>query len=138
MNYEASITKKIGVSKKRLLKIIALVLPKNKTVPREVSLIFVSAIKMRSLNKTYRGQDMATNILTFKEGDIMLCPQVIKAEVKKYSFTQKYWMTRLIVHGILHLVGYNHDTRKNLLQMERLEQRVLDQLEILLNSKIKM
>lgn len=130
MNYESSITKKIGVSKKRLLNIITLAVPKNKIVPREVSLIFVSAKKMRRLNKTYRGRDKATNILTFEEGDIVLCPQVIKAEIKKYSFTQKYWMTRLIVHGILHLAGYDHKNSNDRKVMEEWEDKILQELHI--------
>lgn len=130
MYYESEVERKIGVSKKKLLNIVTLTVPKNKTVPKEVSLIFVSARKMRGLNKTYRGQDKATNILTFEEGDIMLCPEIIKTEAKKYSFTQKYWMTRLIVHGILHLVGYDHHGKRDREKMERLEKRILSRLKI--------
>lgn len=113
-----------GIDKNRILKITNSVLPQNKAV-KEFGLVFVSADKMAELNKKYRGRSGATNVLTFEEGDIALCLPVIRREAKSYGFTQKKWMTRLVVHGILHLAGYEHG-----LGMERLEERILNKLGI--------
>jgi len=55
----------------------------------------------------------------------VICPEVVKEEAKNYGFTQKNWMTRLIVHGILHLTGYEHGVG-----MERLEDKILNKLGI--------
>ncbi|MBI4120153.1 MAG: rRNA maturation RNase YbeY [Parcubacteria group bacterium] len=114
-------------------------LPKSKAV-REFGLVFVSSQKMRQLNKRYRGRNHPTNVLSFETGpsnelgagDVVLCPSVIKAEAKKYGFTQKNWMTRLVVHGILHLAGYGHDTRKDTEVMENTETRILNKLGVIL------
>ena len=102
-------------------------LPKSKAV-REFGLVFVSPQKMRQLNKKYRDQDKSTNVLSFEEGDVVLCPKVIETEAKKYGFTQKNWMTRLVVHGILDLTGYDHGARKSALEVEKLEERILGRL----------
>mgnify|MGYP001604824476 FL=1 len=67
-------------------------------------------------------------MLSFEEGDVVLCPKVIETEAKKYGFTQKNWMTRLVVHGILHLTGYDHGARKSALEVEKLEERILGRL----------
>ena len=98
-------------------------LPMDKAFASGVSLVFVSALKMAELNRKYRGRVGATNILTFEEGDIALCPAVIAREAKSYGFTQKNWMTRLMVHGILHIIGYEHSAG-----MERLEEKIFGEL----------
>ncbi len=116
-----------GVSKDRVIRVVNSALPKSKAV-REFGLVFVSPQKMRQLNKKYRDQDKSTNVLSFEEGDVVLCPKVIETEAKKYGFTQKNWMTRLVVHGILHLAGYDHGTRRGALEMEKLEERILGRL----------
>ena len=95
---------------------------------------------MAELNKKYRGYSGPTNILSFEEGpsnelgagDVVICPTVVRQEAKKYSFTQKNWMTRLVVHGILHLAGYGHDTRKDTEVMENTETRILNKLGVIL------
>lgn len=112
-------------------------MPKSKTI-REFGLIFVSPRKMAELNLKYRRQNKPTNVLSFgtgfsKElgaGDVVVCPEVAAAEAKKYGFTQKNWMTRLVVHAILHLAGYDHKTRRDELEMERLEKVVLRKLGV--------
>ena len=119
-----TINKIFGVSLKKILRKVNLVIPKNKAVP-EISLVFVSAKKIKELNKTYRGKDKPTNVLSFAGGDIVICPEVVKVEAKKSGFTQKYWMTHLVVHGILHLAGYDHERPRDILEMEKVEREAL-------------
>ncbi len=109
-----------GIDKNKILKAVNSCLPKNKTVV-DYGLIFVSKKKMLELNKKYRGKDKPTNVLSFETGDVVICPAVVSDEAKRYGFTQKKWMTRLIVHGILHLVGYDHETPKEEEEMKKLE-----------------
>jgi len=113
------------------------VLPKNKAVS-DYGLVFVSEKKMLELNKKYRGKNKVTNVLSFSEGpsndletgDIVICPEVVKKEAKAYGFTQKYWMTRLVVHGILHLIGYGHVRVRDRKEMEGLEKNILGRLGV--------
>lgn len=117
-----------GVNKGKIITAVKKFLPKNKVLPQEVSLIFVLPDKMAELNKKYRRLNKPTNVLSFDEGDVVICPAVAKEEAKNYGFTQKNWMTRLIVHGILHLTGYEHDTPQERLKMERLEDKILEEI----------
>ena len=126
-----------GIDKNKILGATNAVLLKNKAVS-DYGLIFVSKQKMAELNKKYRHKKGATNVLSFgagpsKElgaGEVVICPKVAAEEAKSYGFTQKNWMTRLIVHGILHLAGYGHETVMARGDMERLEKRILYKLGI--------
>lgn len=126
-----------GIDKNKIFGVVRSVLskeigngPVRKMFSNGVNLIFVSKKKMAELNKKYRGKSKPTNVLSFETGDVVICPAVVLEEAKKYGFTQKKWMTSLIVHGILHLVGYDHEAHKDRLEMERLEKVVLGKLGI--------
>lgn len=118
-----------GVSKIKISRAVNSLLPKNKTIT-DFGLIFVSSKRMSELNKKYRGKKGATNVLSFDSGDVVVCPSIVKKEAEKYGFTQKKWMTQLIVHGILHLAGYDHDTKKNKEKMDSFENRILKKLNL--------
>ena len=123
------ITKVFGLSLNKIIKAAQASISLNKTIP-EIGLVFVSEKRMLELNKKYRGKNKVTNVLSFNEGDIIICPAVIKREAKKYGFTQKYWMTRLVVHGILHLIGYGHVRVRDRKEMEGLEKNILGRLAV--------
>ena len=126
-----------GINKNKILKAVNLILPKNKTVS-DYGLIFVSKKKMAELNKKYRNKNKPTNVLSFETGtsselgagDVVICADVVKKEAKAYGFTQKKWMTCLIVHGILHLAGYDHVVSKEAVIMERLEEKVFGRIGV--------
>lgn len=79
-----------------------------------VSMSFVPRNKMRSLNRKYRKKNGPTDVLSFnmKEGrllgDVVICPQVAKANARKFGSTLKAEIARLAVHGMLHLLGFDH------------------------------
>jgi rRNA maturation RNase YbeY len=79
-----------------------------------VSISFVRKAEMRKLNRTYRKKDKPTDVLSFsmKEGrllgDVIICPEVAKLSAKKYGSSFRAELARLTVHGILHLLGYDH------------------------------
>ncbi len=105
-----------------------------------LSLIFVDSQKIRRLNNYWRGKNKATTVLSFplneilveelveKEkilGDIFLCPEEIKKQVKKFDISLDCFYQKLVVHSILHLYGYTHDKKKDKMKMERLENKIL-------------
>jgi probable rRNA maturation factor len=92
----------------------------------------VGAREGRSLNKRYRGRDYATNVLTFVyddrntlHGDIALCAPVIAKEARDQGKTAESHYAHLMVHGVLHLQGFDHEAPKQAAGMEAREIRIL-------------
>jgi probable rRNA maturation factor len=79
----------------------------------------------RALNKTFRGKDRATNVLTFDTGDIVLCHPVIRREARAQGKTVAAHYAHLVVHGCLHLRGYDHEKKRDAARMEAREIRIL-------------
>ncbi len=81
----------------------------------DLSLAYVGEKKSRELNKTYRGKDKSTNVLSFtlskKEGEIIICPAVAKREAKDFDRTFPQFLGFLVIHGMLHLKGMEHSSR---------------------------
>ena len=101
----------------------------------QVTVRFVGGAEARALNRNFRGQDHATNVLSFPlreatpvEGDIALCAPVIAREAiaQRKSLTAHY--AHLIVHGMLHLQGHDHETPRTAKAMERRESRIVTRL----------
>ena len=107
--------------------------------PAVVSVQIVSAGEMRELNRSWRGHDKATNVLSFPMtspdvidekmlGDLALCAAVINAEVKQQHKAEDAHWAHMLVHGMLLLQGYDHIEDSQADQMEALEIRILSQL----------
>ena len=86
----------------------------------------------RALNRHFRGADRPTNVLTFVmrqqprlEGDIALCAPVIAREARARRRSAAAHYAHLLVHGVLHLQGYDHETEREARQMEQRESRVV-------------
>jgi probable rRNA maturation factor len=91
-------------------------------------IVFVSAEKSRKLNAQYRKKSAPANVLTFSQNrEIVIAPSVVRKEAKMFGFSYKYWMTSLIVHGIVHLEGYDHVRREERRAMENIEKKILDE-----------
>jgi probable rRNA maturation factor len=93
-----------------------------------VMLRFVGAREGRTLNALYRGKDCATNVLTFVyddggglTGDLVLCVPVLRREAKSQGKSVIAHCTHLLVHGFLHLQGYDHERDADAARMERRE-----------------
>ena len=80
-----------------------------------LSLAFIGKENMRKLNNKYRNKNEATNILSFPlsktEGEILICPEVVKKEIKKFGKTYPQLLQFLVIHGMLHLKGMEHSSR---------------------------
>ncbi|MGB5584938.1 MAG: rRNA maturation RNase YbeY [Gammaproteobacteria bacterium] len=104
-----------------------------------VSVQIVSADEMRQLNATWRGSDKSTNVLSFPMrtpevvelkilGDLALCAAVINAEARQQHKMEKAHWAHMLVHGMLHLQGYDHVDDTQAEAMEALEIHILNQL----------
>jgi len=103
----------------------------------ELSLAFISDAEIQTLNRDYRGKDKPTNVLSFPDngpapllGDVVLAFETIVREAKEKSISTGDHVTHLIIHGFLHLQGYDHETDDEAVQMEALEIKALKALNI--------
>ena len=94
----------------------------------EIAVQLVSPAVSRRLNRQFRGEDKATNVLSFRPkplGDLVICPPVLLREAVQQGKSQRAHWAHLVVHGTLHLVGFDHEIEADALRMERREVRVL-------------
>ena len=101
----------------------------------QVTLRLVGAREGRALNRDFRGKDQATNVLTFAyadveplSGDIVLCAPVIAREAREQRIPIEAHYAHLVVHGMLHLQGYDHDNSRDAAAMETLEAEIVVKL----------
>ena len=94
----------------------------------QVTLRFVDGREGRALNRRYRGRDRATNVLTFVyddgvslSGDIVLCAPVVSKEARAQHKTLRAHYAHLVIHGMLHLQGYDHERDDDAARMEARE-----------------
>lgn len=101
---------------------------KDKSVKGEIelSVAFVSAREICKINKKYRKIDRATDVLSFAGddlgdnqsdhprmmGELIVCSQIVKSDAQKSGVSEKFQMGWVIIHGILHLLGYDHEMRE--------------------------
>jgi probable rRNA maturation factor len=106
---------------------------------REASIVLGSDDLLRRLNASYRGKDAATNVLSFpfrpratadREGerylgDVVLAAETVAREAAERQLAPIEHVQHLVVHGLLHLLGYDHVTEPDAAEMERLEAEIL-------------
>ncbi len=103
-----------------------------------VALLLGDDAGIRDLNKRFRGQDKATNVLSFPSdegsggflGDIVIAYGVSVREAGENHAPLEGYVAHLLVHGLLHLVGYDHETDAEAEIMESLEAEILDALGV--------
>jgi probable rRNA maturation factor len=112
--------------------------------PCEATLVLTDDEEMRELNRTWRAKDASTNVLSFPAGepvgeahgepsplgDIVLAGETVIEEAKLKDIPAADHATHLVVHGILHLLGFDHERDTDAERMEALETKVLAGLGI--------
>ena len=97
-----------------------------------LTLRIVGTAEGKRLNKRFRKKDRPTNVLSFSygksAGDVVLCHPVVAREARAQGKSVAAHYAHLVVHGVLHLRGYDHDARARAAQMERREIRILRRL----------
>jgi len=116
--------------------------------PAQIALVFVGTRAGRALNRDFRGRDYATNVLTFAyEGsiaapgkraagraaitaDIVLCLPVVRREARAQGKSLRAHLAHLVIHGVLHAQGYDHERERAARRMQARETELLAQLRI--------
>ena len=100
-----------------------------------VTVRIVGNKEARALNRNFRGRNYPTNVLTFVmreepslEGDLALCAPVIAREARAQRKSAAAHYAHLVVHGMLHLQGYDHENESEARAMERRETRIVTRL----------
>jgi probable rRNA maturation factor len=102
--------------------------------PAAVTLRYVGEAEGRRLNRDYRGKDYATNVLAFAysrnplAGDVVICAPVVAREAKRQGKALAAHHAHLLVHGLLHLQGLDHERARDAARMEKRERAVLAKL----------
>ena len=101
-------------------------------VPAEITVRIVDGDEGLALNRDFRGQDHATNVLTFPYGDaptlaadLVLCAPLVEAEAKAQALDLVAHYAHLIVHGTLHAQGFDHERTADARRMEARESETL-------------
>jgi probable rRNA maturation factor len=116
-------------------------LPAKKSRRDEISIALLDSRSARAMNAEFRGKDYATNVLSFAFepmpgrpsrtlGDVVLCPAVIAREAREQGKPLRHHYAHLTVHGVLHLLGYDHQDENRAARMEAIERRILAGLSI--------
>ena len=105
----------------------------------DVSIRVVNATEMQQLNNEFREQDKPTNVLSFPTGDIeglpsdanvplgdvVVCAEIVRSEAKEQGKTAAAHWAHMVVHGTLHLLGFDHESERDAATMEGLEVKIL-------------
>jgi probable rRNA maturation factor len=108
---------------------------------RQVNIVLFDESGARELNRQYRGKNYPTNVLSWPYvpapreksgllGDLAICAAVVAREAADQGKTLRDHYAHLTVHGVLHLLGYDHQTPRQADRMERLERRILAELGV--------
>ncbi|WP_226816547.1 rRNA maturation RNase YbeY [Advenella sp. FME57] len=106
-------------------------------IQAELALRLVDTDEARELNSQFRGRDYATNVLTFEygidpdgtaRGDIVLCVPVLRQEANEQGKTLRQHAAHLVIHGVLHALGYDHEDEDDAVHMETVETALLASL----------
>lgn len=113
----------------------------NGHAPCELTIRLVDAEESQALNSQYRGRDYPTNVLSFPFdaeielpvqllGDLVICVPVVQQEATEQGKSSMAHWTHMVVHGTLHLLGYDHIEDSEAEEMEALERLILAELDI--------
>lgn len=108
----------------------------------EISIVITDDQEIRDLNKTYRGKDKPTNVLSFPMqegqfsditpgllGDVVISVDTAEQEASDAEISMDERMSQLLIHGILHLLGFDHETGDS--DAEKMEQKSIELLRLL-------
>lgn len=102
---------------------------------RELTLVFLDKKPAQKINNEFRGKDYATDVLSFDSmdpssfGELILCPEVLKKQAKEHKLTFQKELGYMLLHGTLHLLGYDHETNeKDAKEMFDLQDAIFERL----------
>ncbi|MDD5341351.1 MAG: rRNA maturation RNase YbeY [Patescibacteria group bacterium] len=145
LNFYNKIKERPPVSKEKVKKILAMTAYELKIEKNfELSVLLVGPREIKDLNKKYRQRDKVTDVLSFSQkegekmklpqeaenylGDIVICLAQAKKQSKNFNFTFAEEFSLLLIHGFLHLNGYDDETLKGCRRMEKIQNKVLSRI----------
>ncbi|MGB9793621.1 rRNA maturation RNase YbeY [Caldisericum exile] len=111
----------------------------------QISIVLLSKNAIREINKRYRKKDKPTNVLSFQidyekgksiYGEILISPEVAQNEAKKLGNNFNDYFIFLIIHGVLHLLGYDHEKDDERIVMEQLEEKLLKEILVKIKRQV--
>jgi probable rRNA maturation factor len=98
-----------------------------------VDVLLVSPRRIRKYNKKFRGLDQPTDVLSFPDpgeplGDLLICPSIVRQNARRYGNSAPSEFDFVLLHGLLHLLGYDHKRRAERQRMEKRERIILKKL----------
>jgi len=134
---------KVNLALTKSIKKILLSIFPSRTIAFEISILLTGTKNMKKLNKKFRKINKDTDVLSFPAeekkffkkdlklkkkvylGDIALSYQYIKAIIKKQNTSFDDYFKKMLIHGVLHLIGYEHDSFTKYKKMNLLEQKII-------------
>jgi probable rRNA maturation factor len=114
---------------------------KSTSDPYEISVIFVSKDDIREMNRDYRGINRATDVISFAFqegdgagftpyllGDIAVCPEIVEKHSRSYKTSFRTETLFVIIHGVLHLLGFDHTHLSEREKMRKMEDEIMKKL----------
>lgn len=132
--------KVVGISHKHIARVVDMVLSYLGESTKEVTVHCVGTWRMKSLNYAERGVNRPTDVLSFPivektdlfdtsdAGDIFMCPRYIQAQARRFAVSYREEFERMLIHGILHLFGYDHQKKKEAQEMFRIQEMLLKKI----------
>ncbi len=107
----------------------------------ELNILIVGSAAGRRFNREFRKRDYATNVLSFPYepapgehsgllGDLVICAPVVAREAREQKKAVRDHFAHMTIHGVLHLLGYDHESERDAERMETLERAILAELRI--------
>lgn len=102
---------------------------------KELVVVFVTSGEIRRMNRLYRRKDYSTDILSFAPaeenalGELVLCLPIIRQQSRRTGLSERGELGYMIVHGVLHLLGYDHMSAKEEAEMFALQDEIYGRLE---------
>lgn len=122
------------IDKNILMELALKILKKEskKSLGKDLSVALVAPSRIKEFNRRYRGKNSPTDVLSFcdKEslGEIVICPAVVKSNARKLKSSFRKELSKVFVHGVLHLLGYDHEKTKDFIKMNVKEDQYLNSI----------
>jgi probable rRNA maturation factor len=119
----------------RMSRLAAKRISAKKFADRELVIAFVTSVEIKRLNKQFRGKNKATDVLSFESdeteslGELAISPEVISKQAREHGLLVREELGYMVLHGFLHLLGYDHETSESdARKMFALQDELFDQL----------
>lgn len=140
MSYEIvieNLQKKISLKIPLIKKVVKIVLKQERVKNAVLSIVFVSSQKIRAMNIKYLGRAYVTDVLAFDlsdekkdresiSGDIIISTDAVVQNSREFKTSEKHELMLYIIHGILHLLGYDDHTQKDIVKMRKRESELIE------------